>query len=799
MDHDLTQYREQLYAELSGRHRTEDSPAPARLWRVLGANRLLVGGCTAVVVASSAYFTWRMTPKYEASASIRIAEDDSRLGDFPNSRAPTPNELPTEFQVLRSRTLLEAVADSLVLQVELRAPVTASRDDLFLLCKVSGDALPGKYRLELAPDGRVRVEDRDTGRRLGTVPQGAVVNLRGVELQPASTASRYLTIELDVYSFDDAVERLQKTLKVKRRSPDANILDVSYQGTDRRLVQQVPNVLAARFVMARQNDRHAQARSTAKFIAEQLATLSDKLRDSEDRVRAFEERRGVVSLPDEASTSLTRAAELQAQRNGIEVERSALAELVRGIRDSIGRDPSRGVLAYRNLVAFPTLLHNDAMSQLLSSLTVIEDRRSELLSRRSPRDPDMQVLTARANQVGEQIGAIALVYLQGLTNQVSALDRVLGQTQGQLRQIPAKQLEFARLQREAKGLEEIVTLLESRLKEAEIAEAVEDPSVRLVDAAILPRKPVSPRPLLNLALALLLGLGLGSGAASLREYLDRTVRSRHDVLMATGVPVLGLLPRARERDRWGRRSGNGRRAGRGDPRGRATGSARLICDTSALTLVEAYNLLGINLAFAAGGNLGKVFTVTSPLPGEGKTTVAVNLALTLGHRGARVLLMDGDLRHGTVATVLGFPREPGLSEVLLGTVELRKAMHSMLVHETGCLHVVSRGKACRNPVHLLDSIQARTLLGSLREQYDSVIVDTPPANVVADASVLAAQSDGVLVVARAAVTEVQALAFAMNQLARVRAPVVGAVLNDIDFKRDAAYDEAYRYYAHGDA
>jgi capsular exopolysaccharide synthesis family protein len=754
----------------------DDMPALARLWGILANNALLIAGCAAVVVATTGLATWRVRRTYEATASIRIEQSDARLASFttePQVAPTTPTELPTEFQVLQSRTLAEAVVDSLCLQVELRAPATVWRDDVFLSCSGTRRAEAGRYRLTPAGEGRFLVRDRTSGATLGAVPAGAALDLHGVSLQLAPAARRYPEIDVDVYAFDDAVDRLQRSVRVRRRSPEANILDVSYTGTDPRLVQLVPNVLAARFVQSRQSDRHAQARSAAQFLSDQIAKLGDQLSAAEDSLRSFEEANGVVSLTEETGTGLAHAAELQAKRDGIEAERSALTALVATVRDSMRRDPATGVLAYRNLVAFPTLLHNDALTQLLGSLTIIEDRRSDLLSRRSPDDSDVQALTARSHQLGDQLGGIALEYLQGLANQVNALDTVLAQSRRPLDRIPAEQLELARRQRAAKGLEEIVTLLQSRLKEAEIAQAVEDPSVRLLDVAILPHVPVSPRPLLNLCLALVFGLGLGSTAAFAREYLDGTVRSRHDVQLATGASVLGLLPRAN----------------RGD-----AGTAVIRRD-SPLSLIEAYNLLGTNLGFAARDST--LFAVTSAMPGEGKTTVAVNLALTLAWRGRRVLLIDADLRQGMIATVLGIPVQPGFSDVLSGTAPFGTAVSRVSIPDREPLHVLGRGQACENPVSLLGSLPAAALFGSLRDQFDTIIVDCPPANLVADASVLATYSDGVLVVARAAVTDSQALAFARDQLARAGAPVVGVVLNDLDFRRDAAYDAAYRYYARG--
>jgi len=809
MDHVPVRHREQANAGLSARYAPSTTLPLWLLGRIVRRHRLLIAACTAALVGATAYFTVRATPQYEASASIRIEEEEPSLEHLRVSRSPTPSELPTEIEVLRSRALAEAIVDSLGLQVELEAPVNVSRQTVFSVIRPSRDAFPGKYRLELRRDGHFSLRDRSSGASLGVIVPGARTEGQGLDLRLAPAATQYRFIDFRVSSFDDAVEALQRALRMRRRTREANIMDVIYKGRDPQLVREVPNALATRFIVGLQGERHAKARSTAKFLREQIEKLSAQLKGAEDSLRTFRERNGVVSLADEASSGVTRAAELQAKRDALETERGALAKLLQAIQDLSAMDSTGGVPGYLNLLAFPTLLHDQATAALLTSIATVEDRRSELLSRRSPQDPDVQTLTARANQLGDQIRTMGLTYLRGLANEVAALDAALARSRRRLDRIPEKELRFARLQREAKGLEEIVTRLQSQLKEAEIAEAVEDASVRLVDVAASPRRPVSPKPVLNLSLALLLGLVLGTSGALLRERMDRTVHSRHDMLFATGVPVLGLLPRAQGPAWWRtflrlgsvgrtRERAIGQRIGSSGPSEQPGTTAHLIGGNAPVSLVEAYNRLDTNLVFAWPGETAKVLAVTSPLPGEGKTTVAANLAVTLAQRGARVLLMDADLRCGIVAPLFGIAQEPGLSDLLVEVLQFRKVAHSIPVSETRRLHVVSRGTPFGNPVPLLCSHQARSLLAALRAEYDSVIIDTPPVNVLADAAVVGAHSDGVIVVARAGVTDVQALAFAMDQLAHVRAPVVGAVLNDIDFRRDAAYDEGCRYYARSD-
>jgi capsular exopolysaccharide synthesis family protein len=217
-------------------------------------------------------------------------------------------------------------------------------------------------------------------------------------------------------------------------------------------------------------------------------------------------------------------------------------------------------------------------------------------------------------------------------------------------------------------------------------------------------------------------------------------------------------------------------------------------------VAEAYSRLQTNLAFLRprGESVLKTLVITSPLSGDGKTTSAVNLAVTLVTRGHRVLLVDADLRRGIINRVFGASRTPGLSDVIAGTTSLEAAVRGVSLGRGGELHYLPTGSLPAQPAALLDSPAMQELLERLPSYYDRIIIDSPPINIVTDAALLSAHADGVLVIARSGVTATQALSFAMEQLRHVRAPVLGAVLNDVDFARDAAYDGNYRFQGYRD-
>jgi capsular exopolysaccharide synthesis family protein len=217
---------------------------------------------------------------------------------------------------------------------------------------------------------------------------------------------------------------------------------------------------------------------------------------------------------------------------------------------------------------------------------------------------------------------------------------------------------------------------------------------------------------------------------------------------------------------------------------------------SAGAVAEAYAILQTNIAFSRPEEHIKVLALTSALPGEGKTTTAVNLALTLCQRGLSVCLIDADLRRPQLHEIFHIAREPGLSEVLRGLQTFGGAYRPVEIGDGHQLAVLTAGAHCGNAPALVGSTRMRTLLSELRERFDLVILDTPPVNILTDAALLGVNADGVIVVVRAGSTDAAALHYAMEQLNHVRAPALGIVLNDVDLKRFGAYDGAYRYYSY---
>jgi capsular exopolysaccharide synthesis family protein len=312
------------------------------------------------------------------------------------------------------------------------------------------------------------------------------------------------------------------------------------------------------------------------------------------------------------------------------------------------------------------------------------------------------------------------------------------------------------------------------VRELETAEdgARSDSRVVVEQRASIPGKPVIPKPARNIAIGVALGIALGLGLALARDMLDNTVKDREALEEITGAGLVGTIPLDKER--------------RNKP------SISFDNDNSAIA--EAFRKLRTNLQFLSVDNPPRVIIVTSSMPGEGKTTTSINIALSLAEADHNVALIDGDMRRPMLNKYLDLVGPVGFSTVLSGQASLEEALQTTRFPR---LTALTSGAVPPNPSELLGSLAAQKVLSEMRANFDYVIVDSSPLLAVTDAAILAANSDGAIIMARFGQTKREQLAHAVGNLKDVGAPLLGAVFTMAPTRGRASY--SYSYYGDGRA
>jgi succinoglycan biosynthesis transport protein ExoP len=779
---------------LPGAQQPEDDLRLHEIWLAIRRHRWMVVAITVLGLGAAAGITWRQRPVYEGEAVLRIDEQSSQR-DMLSDMLPMSGgrgKIPTEMVVLHSRQIAEAVVDSLALNVQLLEPA-APRGRVLRVLRAPAQVTPLEATLERREGGAYTLTIPAQAGKPAAAPRvvtpGTPFTVGGVTLAlvPAGGAAPQ-KVRIAVRTPRQAVEGLRGSLEVARPDPDANVVVLRYRTSDPQIAAAVPNEIGATFIEYKAVGSRRESTATVRFLRDQVTSYEQQLRSAEESLRSYRESQQVVSLTEEASEQVKRLAELQAEYDGRVAEREALAKLLTRVSQNSPGHTSE----YRQLASFPVFLGNKAVQDLLQNLTELENARAQKLTRRTETNEEVQSIDERVHQIELQMFQIARDYQEGLNNQIASAQQGLARFRGQLGTIPEREVEFARLQRRQNLIGEIYTQLQTRLKEAEIREAAVPSDVRLIDAALVPESPIYPRPLQNMLVGLFAGLLLGFAAAFLRDALDSKVRTRDDAhALTAGLPILAMIPHIRMP---ALANGNGNGNGNGKLGHGRKGLALAPVSVEALremTLItrrepqspvsEAYRSLRTGIMFSSLDHRPQVLVVTSALPGDGKSTISSNLAITFAQQGNRTLLIDADLRNGLLHRTLGVEQQPGLSNVLYANGPVDEVIHSVDVGASaGPLHFVSSGAFPPNPSEMLSSERMKRLIAELRERYDVVIFDAPPLNLVTDAALLGLSADATLLVARAGITPKAALQHAAGELKRLHISVAGTVLNDLD-------------------
>ncbi|MEO5580891.1 MAG: Wzz/FepE/Etk N-terminal domain-containing protein, partial [Gemmatimonadaceae bacterium] len=400
-------------------------------------NRWLVAGVAVATVAAAALYTQMADPVYRSSATIRIEDMDG--GRSPLSEAvalPGMNggAILTEIEVLRSRQLAENVAKALHLNLEVPGPSNARRSIRVL--SIPADMAESEFVLTRKANGVYAIRQTSGAARVAlpaVVEKGKPFSIGRAALvleQPAG-ASLPPELTLRVRPLRRAVDAMRKKLNVSRPSREAQIINVRYESNSRLAAAAVPNLLLDEFMLYKAQTTKAEATTTVSFLKDQVGSYERQLKGAESALGGYREEAKVVSIADEAQAQVRRMAELQAEREQIESERRSLASV-------LAKEPEPGASAARDIAAFPSFITNRAMQDILQSLIVLENERSQLLVRRNPGNADVVAVSQRIGDLDRQLTQMARAYLGGLDSKLASLNTTIRSFGTQVEKIPAR-------------------------------------------------------------------------------------------------------------------------------------------------------------------------------------------------------------------------------------------------------------------------------------------------------------------------------------------------------------------------
>ncbi len=753
---------------------------------VIMERRLLVIICVVVATLGAAITSLNLPKVYEARVRFKLDLSESKPVFF--SEIYTPQRIdPVESQleIIKSRTL----AQSVVKKLSLNFVVNPKLYHFFDSVSVSEDFPPDKYQLKFK-DSQFSLTSK-RGKVVGTGRVGEVFNNGSVRFlikeKPAED------IEISVRGLDDSAEQLQRETSASQIKNTALVL-LKAKSYSPELAAKIANTLAHEYINYSLAMVREVARGSKEFIESQIQIFGEELNNVEEQLRVYKERTGIFLLDESAKETISSLAEFEVAREQAVVELHEVQSSIGNLEAELSKDEAT-YGAYKTMASFPTISKSPIIISLKDKLKELEIEKREMLIRGATTgeiteienkiaktEDDLQKATEQIALAGPSVNdpifqsIISQIikdetHAIALESRIDALNSIIARQNRRLKQLPEAEVNLAQLERQKMANEEIYTMLLGKLEESKIAEAMQISEARIIDIATTPDDPVEPKVRQNTILGFLLGLLIGIGGAFLLEYLDTSLKSSKEIEELTGLSVLATIPLIKDKSR----------------------PQIPTIDEPHSQIAEAYRILRTNVDFAATAKPIKTLLITSTLPQEGKTTTCINLGITVAQQGHKSIVIDCDFRRPMLHRYFRkYVRDNkhGLSDVLVGRLKLEDAL---VKSTTENLYFATSGTIPSNPAELLGSEKMLATLDTLKESFEYVIIDAPPALGVADARVLGKICDAILVVVMARKTSRDAVAEVKDELERSGEKIIGFVLNGVDFTRQY-YRHRYHYY-----
>jgi len=587
--------------------------------------------------------------------------------------------------------------------------------------------------------------------------------------------------------------------------------------------------LVSRTIVKVYEDRKKKSASKAAtalrvFLQEQLEQKRGKLLDSEERLQRYMEEQRVVAIGEESNRMIERYSDALAKVDEAEVMLNALTASLNAYKQEMtSLEPKLANAAVQASTENYTKLFQQIIAQkqverdkILSDpnqdnqnvqLQLQQfDKEIDIYKQKLQAEFEQQVKDGYANiQYPEYYQEVAKKKLAteleiiGIQSRLTAYKKLAEEYDKAFLKTPAKNIEFARLQRNAQTYQELYNLLEKRYQEALISEEQTPSGIEVVDLAVPEYNPVAPKRGVTITFGVIIGLLLGVGIVLLIHGLDQSIHTPEQAeklgtLLAT-IPVIETF----DENLRAKASTNVKVIEGPETESRKIASHLVTHFDPKSSVSEAYRALRTSLLFsrvstveADGTKLGSLFGTTSSAPKEGKSTTISNLAITVAQGGQKVLLIDCDLRRPVLHAVFGYNKEPGITNYLVGRATVDDIIRTSPIRN---LDVVTSGTIPPNPSELIGSVRMKEFLAEMQKRYDLILIDTPPVIAVTDAQVVSTLVDGMIIVISSGVTQTELAKRSKDLILKVGGKIVGLVLNNFDiYNTYGSYYKYYRYY-----
>lgn len=748
-------------------------------WRAIRKRLWLVISIVVLITMLSIVYVARKPDLFEAQARVQVdLEDKGALAaktPYFYSSTDDPIYFNTQLQMLTSQGLMRRVVRTLDLEHNpdfFKGDTTQKRSMWQTVKRMFGLASN-----EPAPGA-------STNNKLSVVTENVAAATAREDLNEAKRLEPWVAAILVGLKVEPVKES-------RGFYKETRLIDIKFTHTDPQVASKVVNAIADIYVFSNLEKRTDTNSTTGTFLQKRIAELQQQIRTDEERLINYAKNNQIISLDPNQNTVVERLAGLNRQLLEAENDRKT-AEAAYNAAKSPG--------------AAEALADTDAKqaTEVESKLNELRQKRASLLIDATEEAPEVKEVDEQIGELTKQLKDLRsrksdtlLKNLQTRYNETVGREQALRKSFEQQRSETVTQNEAAInyriIQQEIETNKTLLNSLLQSAKENDVVMAEKPNNISVVDYSLTPDNPVGPNRIRTVFVALILSIGLGIGFALFLEYLDDTVHSPEDVERLLHLPALAVIPSVAGTVRHrmlAAPTALQKRNGNGGP----NGNPELLMNVDGRSpLAESYRHLRTSVLLSTAGRSPRTLLVTSSLPGEGKTTTAVNTAIILAQTGASVVIIDADMRRPRLRSIFGLHEQAGLSSILSSDIGEDEMTNIVTREEHTGLNVLASGPVPPNPAELIGSDQMRRLLAVLQQRFSHVVIDSPPISSFTDGVLISTMVDGVLLVVHGGKSSRHIVRRSKQLLTDVGAKVFGVVLNNISLQ-SSDYYYYQRYY-----